>query len=304
MKRNLLVLTMAFCMILGTMSLFVMADETQNNDMVVIFEENFDEYEAGVDVKNTKMPNFFFTEAQSIGNGSILVKEDHNGNLYLESRVFTQIYTKAPIEGAHVFSVDVSESQGTTQTGFYVRAPKNASAFYEGDGDADNSISLSGLMIYTKNDRLGVNVKSFDTSSPKSVKNNTEWFALPAGAAMGNNESYNLRVEDNGVDEVKIYVNDTLMCRVTMANGGSTYGDLGIAEPCFDNVTLYDAAENEKASYTKTLVMAEGSRIGWATRVAVMSVDSVKIMGSADISSPKPPQSLPQKPLPRLLPKP
>ena len=284
MMKKILIWTMAFCLMFGIMSLFVMADETPNEDMVVIFEENFDDYEAGVDIKKTAFADFFYTEAQQIGDSWIKIQENSQGQLYLTSAVFTQAYTNEPIKGAYVFSVDVSESQGDAgRTHFFVRGPQNQSAFYEGDGDADESAGLAGLMIYPKAEKFGVNIKTCDESG--KTKNNTQWFTLPQGAVSRvNGEAfYNVRVEDNGTDEIKFFVNDTLMCRVTMANPTKTYSSLGIAKDvCFERATIYDAEGNELATYTDTTVMANGSRIGWATRVAILRFDNFKIMGHAD----------------------
>ena len=126
MKTKLPVLLLTLCLLLGCTSMLVTADESA--ETVVLFEESFDEYEADVDGKSTLMPNFFEVDAQTIGDGFIRVQEDSSGNLNLMSHVFTQITTKKPIMGAYTFSVDVLESQGKVQAGFYVRTPKNHAA--------------------------------------------------------------------------------------------------------------------------------------------------------------------------------
>ena len=108
MKKKILALLMVATLVLGGMSMLVMADDAQ--EMVVLLEENFDEYEADVDISATLLSGFFKYEANSIGDGWIRVQEDASGNLYLKSHVFTQIFNDKPILGAHVFSVDVSMS--------------------------------------------------------------------------------------------------------------------------------------------------------------------------------------------------
>ncbi|MBO4501037.1 MAG: hypothetical protein J5760_02245, partial [Clostridia bacterium] len=49
----------------------------------VIFKEDFESYESGVDVNSTSMSGVFVCDYNSIGNGSISVCEAPNGNLYL-----------------------------------------------------------------------------------------------------------------------------------------------------------------------------------------------------------------------------
>ncbi|MBE6584897.1 MAG: hypothetical protein E7645_00040 [Ruminococcaceae bacterium] len=272
MKRNLFVLLMTLCLLFSLATFFVSADE--NGSMAVIFEESFEEYEKNINVSSTTMPNFFVCDYNSIGDGIINVQEDASGNLYLFSHVFTQIYCATPVVGAYEFSLDILEAQGSVQTGVFVRAPKTTAAFYEGDGHPDTSVGQSGLFLYTRGGQLGVNVKTYDEQAAETarLKNNTVTFPLPAGASY----PYNLRVTDTG-SEMTIYVNDTLMCYITLADPGHVYDKHESEGKCFGSAKLYDAEGNEKGTYTHPLLSSDGSIMGWTTRAANMAVDNVRV---------------------------
>ena len=246
-----------------------------DDDLILIFEESFEEYEADVNVSSTLMPNFFINDANAIGDGYIKVIEAASGNLYLQSHVFTQVYSATPIVGAYEFSLDIHEAQGSVQTGVFVRASKTDSAYYEADGHPDNSTGRAGLFLYTRGSELGVNVKTYDekAESTACLQNNTVVFPLPEGASY----PYNLHVKDTG-SEIAISINGTLICRVTYSDPGKVYSNQhGSEGKFFGTAKLYDAEGNEKGSYTDPLLSSDGSYIGWATRAADMSVDNITV---------------------------
>jgi len=274
MKRKLLILIMLACFLFGCVSLFPLAADNDDSDLILIFEENFEEYEKDVNVSSTLMPNFFVCDANAIGDGVIHVQESASGNLYLKSHVFTQIYSATPIVGAYEFSLDVHEAQGQVQTGVFIRAPKTVAAYYEADGHPDTSVCQAGLFLYTNGSRLGVNVKTYDenAASTARLQNNTVYFPLPEGASY----PYNLRVADSGTD-ISIYVNDTLICRVTFTNPGQVYGNHESEGKFFGEAKLLDAEGNEKGTYTNPLMSSDAAYIGWTTRAADMIVDNVTV---------------------------
>ena len=274
MIRKLLALLLALCLTAGGFTLVALAAEG-DDDLILIFEESFEEYEADVNVSSTLMPNFFINDANAIGDGYIKVIEAGNGNLYLQSHVFTQVYSATPIVGAYEFSLDIHEAQGSVQTGVFVRASKTDAAYYEADGHPDTSTGRAGLFLYTRSNGLGVNVKTYDekAESTACLQNNTVVFPLPEGASY----PYNLHVKDTG-SEIAISINGTLICRVTYSDPGKVYSNQhGSEGKFFGTAKLYDAEGNEKGSYTDPLLSSDGSYIGWATRAANMSVDNVTV---------------------------
>ena len=273
MIKKLLALLLALCLTAGGFTLVTLAAEG-GDDLILIFEESFEEYEADVNVSSTLMPNFFINDANAIGDGYIKVIEAGNGNLYLQSHVFTQIYSATPIVGDYEFSLDIHEAQGKCQTGVFIRAPKTAAAFYEGDGHPDTSVCQGGLFIYTYSSSIGVNVKTYDAaaSGTSYLQNNTVTFNLPQGTAY----PYNLRFVDSG-SEIAIYVSDTLICRVTYSDPGQVYDRHESEGKFYGSAKLYDAEGNEKGSYTDPLLSSDASYIGWTTRAANMSVDNVTV---------------------------
>ena len=274
MIRKLLALLLALCLTAGGFTLVALAAEG-DDDLILIFEESFEEYEADVNVSSTLMPNFFINDANAIGDGYIKVIEAASGNLYLQSHVFTQVYSATPIVGAYEFSLDIHEAQGSVQTGVFVRASKTEAAYYEADGHPDTSTGRAGLFLYTRGNGLGVNVKTYDekAESTSCLQNNTVVFPLPEGASY----PYNLHVKDTG-SEIAISINGTLICRVTYSDPGKVYSNQhGSEGKFFGTAKLYDAEGNEKGSYTDPLLSSDGSYIGWATRAANMSVDNVTV---------------------------
>ena len=273
MTKKLLALLMTLCLMAGCLTLVAYA-ESSGDELVLIFEENFEEYQKDVNVSSTLMPNFFVCDANSIGDGVINVQEATSGNLYLWSHVFSQVYSATPIVGAYEFSLDIIEAQGKCQTGVFIRAPKTAAAFYEGDGHPENSVCQAGLFIYTYANSIGVNVKTYDETANATahLQNNTVTFKLPQGTAY----PYNINFADSG-SEIAISVNGTLICRVTYADPGQVYGSHESEGKFYGSAKLYDAEGNEKGSYTNPLMSSDASYIGWTTRNADMRVDNVSV---------------------------
>ena len=273
MIKKLLVLMMTLCLLAGCLTLVAYA-EAGGDELILIFEESFEEYQKDVNVSSTLMPNFFISDANSIGNSVINVQEANTGNLYLWSHVFSQVYTQTPIVGAYEFSLDILEAQGKCATGVFIRAPKTAAAYYEGDGHSDNSVCQASLFLYPHSTSLGVNVKTYAPDSPGTayLKNNTVDFNLPQGVSY----PYTLRVADSG-SEIAIYVNDALICRVTYADPGQVYDKHESEGKFYGTAKLYDAEGNEKGAYTNPLMSSDGSYIGWSTRSANMAVDNVSV---------------------------
>lgn len=274
MIKKLLALLLTLCLMTGGFTLVALAADG-DGDLILIFEENFEEYQKDVNVSSTLMPNFFINDANAIGDGYIKVQEAASGNLYLQSHVFTQIYSATPIVGAYEFSLDIHEAQGSVQTGVFIRASKTDAPYYEADGHPDTSTGRAGLFLYTRGSELGVNVKTYDAAAENTscLQNNTVVFPLPEGASY----PYNLCVKDSG-SEIVISINGTLICRVTFSDPGKVYSNQHESEgKFFGSAKLYDAMGNEKGSYTDPLLSSDGSYIGWATRAANMSVDNVTV---------------------------
>lgn len=273
MIKKLLALLLALCLMAGGLTLTALAAD-DDGGLVLIFEENFEEYQKDVNVSSTLMPDFFVNDANAIGDGYIKVQEAASGNLYLQSHVFTQVYSATPIVGAYEFSLDVLECQGKAQSGIFIRAPKTNAAYYEADGYPDTSACQAGLFLYTHADNLGVNVKTYDenASGTSYLQNNTVSFSLPEGAAY----PYTIRVVDT-TSEISIFVNGTLICRVTYSDSGKVYGKHESQGKFFGSAKLFDAEGKELASYTNPLLSSDASYIGWTTRAANMSVDNITV---------------------------
>lgn len=269
MKRILSILAVTallFCLILPA--------NAAEDGLELLFEEDFEEYENGVNVNSTKLPELFVCEYNSIGDGIICVNEGKGGELRLLSHVFTQIYIGTPVIGAYEFSLDVSEAHGNVQSGIFVRAPKTDAAYYEGDGYPDTSTCLSGLFITPHTSSIGVNVKTFnkDAASTSYLDNNLIKFDLPDGVKF----PYTLRVTDDG-ERINLFCNDTKICTVAVSEPGRIYVEHQATDPCFGAAVVYDGAGNELASLHDTLLQSDGSVIGWATRAANLEVDNIKI---------------------------
>ena len=249
----------------------------ENPDAEIVFEEDFERYEKDVNVNSTSMTNLFVCDYNSIGDGMISVQETSDGNLYLLSHVFTQIYTGTPVIGGYEFSLDIIEAQGRLQSGVLIRAPKTDAAYYEGDGYPDTSTCLSGLYLTPHSNSIGVNVKTYNASAASTsyIDNNVKDFALPDGVKL----PYNLTVKDD-TEKIEIYCGGSLICSIVMSEPGKTYENHQAKDPCFAKAVLYDASGGEIASYDDPLLQSSGSIVGWSTRASNMAVDNVKL--SAD----------------------
>lgn len=252
--------------------LAIAPDAAGEDGAEVIFKEDFESYESGVDVNSTSMSSVFVCDYNSIGDGSISVSEASSGNLYLRSHVFTQIYIGTPIIGKYEFSLDVSEANGNIQAGVFVRAPKTIAAYYEGDGHPDTSTCLSGIYINPHKTSIGVNVKTYDAEadSTSNMQNNITMFDLPDGVRF----PYTLKVKDD-TEKIEIYCNDGLLCSVVMSEPGRIYEKHQATDPCFGKAVLYGKDGAEIATYKDPLLQSDGSVIGWSTRVSDISVDNI-----------------------------
>lgn len=251
-------------------------------ELSVVFEENFDEYEGDVNASATKLATFFHVDANAIGDGYVRVEEDpSNGNLYLKNHVFTQVYSKTGIRDPYEFAMTVYEMQDGHQAGVFFRAPACECAYYEGDGgDPDNQTSTgrSGIWVFVYQDRISVNIKAFDNSKPAKVANIYHAFPLPEGSDYG--KGIELRIIDNGTD-AQIMADGTLVCTLKFSEEtGRKWTQNGInrAIMLFKTVTMLGADGAEILTASDTYVSATESTIGWATRVADMRIDNVRVL--------------------------
>lgn len=260
----------------------VAAEET----MTVSFEESFDDYENGVNGGATKLSDYFVVEANAIGDGYVKVEEDGNtGNLYLMNHVFTQVYTREPIKGAYEVSFTTYEMQGGFRAGMFFRGPQcETVAYYEGDGgdpENDTSTGLSGIWLAVYADRMVATVKAYDESKPNKVINYRFSFALPEGANYS--DGIAVRILDDGKTAM-VWLNGTLTCSFAFGEESSRgWSQNGIARSVklLKEVTVLDAEGNALGTVEKTFVSAEESTIGWATRVANMKMDDIRILVEA-----------------------
>ena len=129
MMRNFripaLLLILALC--LSAIALIVGAEEAE--EMVVVVDESFDDYDVDVNGAATKLNDYFSMEANAIGDGYIKVCEDDQGNLFLQSHVFTQTVLRKALTSPYIFSLTSSEMQGGHQAGVFLRAPSNKEAY-------------------------------------------------------------------------------------------------------------------------------------------------------------------------------
>ncbi len=274
-----LIRVQAFILALALCFTGLLLPASADEGLIVLMDENFDDYEAGVEGSATKLADKFVTDANSIGDGYVRIEEDSTGNLYLMSHVFTQVYLREPVKGAYVFSASSSEMQGAHQAGLFIRAPQGAAAYYEGDGgdpDRGTSCGMSGLWIYGYQNTIEVNVKAFNSKMPNKLIDNTVSFPMPEGSSCSGETYCTFRFEDNG-ESVAMYADDVLFCTAVFSVGESTTKAraAGVSVKCFKTVTLLDADGGEVLSVTDTLVSMEESIVGWATRVANMKVDNV-----------------------------
>lgn len=270
--KKFIVLLLSVIFIAG--GLVTVSSAVEENRLDPIYEEDFESYEKGVNVSSTSASGVFVCEYNSIGDGLISVNEESDGNLYLLSHVFTQIYIDTPIVGAYEFSLDVLEAQGRLQSGILVRAPKTEAAYYEGDGYPDTSTCLSGLFITPHAGSIGVNIKTYNANAASTsyIDNNLTEFQLPSGVKF----PYNVKIKDD-TEKIELYCGGELICSVVMSGPGKTYENHQAASPCFGKAVLYDTTGAEIASYSDPLLQSDGSIIGWTTRASNMAVDNVRL---------------------------
>ncbi len=279
MKQRLLALFLLLTMALSVMTLMAMAaDENEIPDgYTVVLRENFDDYDADVDVKASRLPEYFTADANSIGDGYIKIQENtDNGNLHLMSHVFTQTYLTKGLKDGYVFSIDIFQVQGDKQCTLFLRAPSTGAAYYEADGHNGSSCCQTGINLYFRNDALEINVQSYDAAEPGSIKYNLFSLKLPEGVHFNNGEAYTTLtvVDDN--ETIRIYVEGTHLATLVMGEGKrGQFGELKINDPCFKKITVKDASGAELGVVENTLVSSKESVVGWATRVANMIVDNV-----------------------------
>ncbi len=259
---------------------------TGAEELSVVLEESFDDYEADVNANATKLSEFFNVDANGIGDGYVKIIENREtGNLFLESHVFTQVTAKTPIKGAYEFSLTTYEMQGGHRAGVFFRAPACDCAYYEadaGDPDNDTSTGRSGIWVYVYSDCVCVNVKAYDSSKSAKVVNMYHNFPLPEGSSYS--KGIELRIIDTGTD-AQIIVDDALICSLVFSEeSGRNWRQNGIASSVklLESVSMLNPDGTEVLTAEKTFVSAGESTIGWATRVANMSVDNVRVLTEAE----------------------
>lgn len=147
-----------------------------------------------------------------------------------------------------------------------------------GDPDNQTSTGRSGIWVFVYRDRISVNIKAFDNSKPAKVANIYHAFPLPEGSDYG--KGIELRIIDNGTD-AQIMADGTLVCTLKFSEEtGRKWTQNGIdrAIMLFKTVTMLGADGAEILTVSDTYVSATESTIGWATRVADMRIDNVRVL--------------------------
>ncbi len=261
----------------------VFAEEPAAPELEVLVDESFDDYAPGHDGKATLLKDHFIVDANQIGEGCVQVEEDaSNGNLFLFSHVFTQVYSTTSLANGYTFSLDVFSTQGAQNCAVFARAPLiEGFPYYETDGYAGGqSACVGGLVFNFQINSFSVNVKSFDASATANygVKENMYTFNLPDGVIFNDGKVYtNFKIVDE-VGEIQLYVEDALVGRIVLSGEKKGYaGDYFTAATgtYYETAVVYDAAGNELGTVQDTLVQANDAVVGWATRVANMIVDNV-----------------------------
>ncbi len=273
--KKILVCGLAAMMAIGSTVLTVPAFE---NEQVVV-EEIFDDYDVDYEGQATALHPIFVIEANSIGDGYIRVVENsENGNLHLKSHVFTQIYNSTPIETGYTFSLDIFQTQGNKNCAIFLRAPKKGTAaYYETDGYDAGSCCPTGIVLHCRPNALEVNIKSFDKTAMDYgfIGHNIFSFDLPEGVGFNNGEYTNIKAVDNG-NEIMIYVEENLICRIALSDANKNgYRRIEVEDACYQKAVIYDATGTEVGSVENPTVQAVGATVGWATRVADMIVDNI-----------------------------
>ena len=281
MIKKILALLIIVSLMTSGFVIGVVANESEESDLILIFEENFDDYEKDIKVTSTMMPNFFNCSANSIGDGSITVQEDSASNLYLKSHVFTQVYSEIPIVGDYEFSMDILQAEGSVSAAVLIRAAKLTIPYYETDGRPNNSVCQSGLLLYPHATGIDINIKTYNEEIEKAGKhdNNITKFTFSEGTSYGIEKPMPLRVTDDG-EKISIFVNNELICYVVVSEPNQYYELHKTNDACFGKAVLYNADGTEIATYIDPVMGSDNSYIGWVTRSSLMSIDNVRVFAS------------------------
>ena len=278
--KKIISFILALCLMVGSLVCTVIAEQNEE-EASLSFEENFDGYEENTAGKSTSLNDYFVCDANSIGGGYIKVQKNESGNLYLHSHVFTQVYTKTPIEGAYEFSMDVLEAKGTVSAAVLIRAAKLPIPYYEQDGRPENSVCQSGLLLYPHANSLGINIKTYNPDQPGKIDNNTVVLPFAEGISYGFDNPMPLRVTDDG-ETIRIYVNDELFFYVIVSEPGQYFELHRTDDACYGKAVMYNADGTEIATYTNPVMGSDYAYIGWVTRASDMSVDNICVKSFAD----------------------
>ncbi len=276
------------------------------NDVNVLFDFDKEGYEAGKFLTDTPLAETFEYVAGTSGS-TVLIKKGDNGN-YVRQSGISDLRTFADIKGSYKFSLDVrpvdygnnaiyirGEMPGTLKK-YNKRHSEMANQeviqvfnYYEwdwynenGGEDGNSSISGSGIGIFPLSDGFEIHIKKY-VPDGLTVSSAAATLPFPEGFQTNSDGFYNIRFEDNE-EEVKIFVNDVLLARITLENPGVTYESDETGQKYYGKAVLYDNSGAELLIVENTRLNSSGSQIAVTTRDQSIEYDNLTFSYSEEVT--------------------
>ena len=272
--------------------------ELTRNQVDILYDLN--DQTSGGYVTATNLADYFQyvggtpqSSAQVIrGDGS----EGADGN-YVRMKGYSDLRTWSDIEGPYEISVNLHMVE-FGNCAVYIRGempgalapinPKNFNTvqvfnYYEWDWYAENggstfggsSTAGSGIGIYPTEKNLVVRIKRYAPDG-LTVASASYTFSYPEGLDDPTDSWMNLRCVDDE-ETVTIYINDHLLCTVSLEEPGVTYESDGTGQAYYGRAILYDAEGTEVLTVENTRLNSTGSQLALTTRNQVFEFDNVHI---------------------------
>ncbi len=265
----------------------------ENKGIDVLFSM---EDEAGGSYVTGSALNEYFEIVCATSNSRGQYKKTDNG-IVADITGYCDLRTWQDIAGIYTFKVDCCLDSAFVNS-IYIRgempgsfAPVNkANAginqvfdYYEWDWYNENggrqmggsSTAGSGICISPKSNHVGITIKRYapDGLTVASASVNV---AYPQGFQTPADGWVTLSCEDDG-ENVKIRIEDMLLCTIQLENPGVVYESDGTGQPYYGLCTVLDAAGKQMLQVENTRLNSQGSQLALATRDKTMQFDNICI---------------------------
>ena len=265
----------------------------------------FEDEMVGADVKATALDNEFYFNYGTPASKATVVGDSSDGGKRLQLEGYVDIKSYSNFVIPYTFSADIISSV-TDNYGIFVKGvdqeeqvqkenTKNQNVvqifnYYEWDWYAENGgtsggsgIGGSGIFIIPSTDKIKIGVKTYQADG-LTVASAAVEFPVPEGYRHGESVC-SVKVADH-IENVEIFVNETLLCKIELSEPGQSYESDQTGIGFYKTAVIRNAAGDVLKTVENTRVCSDYSQLAITSRNQKYTVDNIRLQYEAPDPTP------------------